>query len=452
MSRVIIAVSLPVTAGVILALALPSSHPLPTVSIYDPNPAHIWNRLYAALFVRQDASGESFGADALDAAPVVFSRHLLEKKSHHRAIQVLDEFLRTHAENLIRDPVKQAVLARDLWSVFDWSIERVPMNRGDPTYDDEKNELQTRLAEILRRLALRPQEIEALPNNYAQAVTSGRFPKEYDVRHSDRAFLPPDLFEPRGPWVLIQGTDQPPAEQHLTFFSGRSRFLIFIRLPGGRSATYDYLRKLWEYPQPWVNRSDPPEQTELNPQLPSFPAGTQVALLRQMTLFDNQGNLQAAPITESVQIRVYRNVTPGNTQPTGMAAAVETSGQQCYEVRLDRGLLFAGLQGGLREIIRDEKELFLFNALPVDELDNPKTSVDWSRVTPILQRCAMCHREAGIKSLNSLHTLLKPNPMQHDAGNNLPARWWEQDGTLIWKKNRADWGLLNDFWKRTPPQ
>ena len=41
-----------------------------------------------------------------------------------------------------------------------------------------------------------------------------------------------------------------------------------------------------------------------------FQRGTQVALVRQAILFDNQGKLAAAPITESIQIRVYHAVTP----------------------------------------------------------------------------------------------------------------------------------------------
>ena len=441
MSRVIIRVSVLVIPVAVMALAFPASHPS-TVLIYDSDPSHIWNRLYAALFVRQDASGETFGADSLDPAPAMLSRHLLERKSHHNAIRVLDEFLHTHAETLVPYPLRRAVLARDLWAVFDWSVERRSMNAGDPSYDAEKRELQVRLAEILRRLALTPQEIGALPDNYAEAVASGRFPKDYDPTHPQRAFLPPDLFDPHGPWVLIQGTDKPPAEQHVSFFSGRSRFLIFIRLPEGRKATFDYLRQVWEYPQPWVKRSDAAQQTELNPLLPPFPAGTQVALVRQMTLFDDHGNLRAAPITERVQIRVYRSVAPVNLQPTATTNATAASGQQFYEIRLDRGLLFAGLQGGLREITRDEKELFLFNSVGVDELDDPKATVDWSRVPPILERCAMCHSGPGIQSLNSRAALLKPNPMQHDAGNGL-----EQEGTLSWKKNRDNWITLNEFWK-----
>jgi hypothetical protein len=54
----------------------------------------------------------------------------------------------------------------------------------------------------------------------------------------------------------------------------------------------------------------------------------------------------------------------------------------------------------------------------------------------------MCHSGPGIQSLSSRAALVKPNPMQHDAGNGL-----EQEGTLSWKKNRDDWSMLNEYWK-----
>jgi hypothetical protein len=241
------------------------------------------------------------------------TKYLLAAPSHQRAISVLDEFMQTHAEKLIRDPVKRAIRQRDLWAVFDWSVEREANGQGEPSYDEEKRELQIRLAQVLRPPALTPEQIESLPNNYEQAVASGEFAKEYDPAHRDRAFLPPDLFDQHGPWVAIvdRGYAEPVATAHVFAFSGRSRFLVFMRLPGGRKATLDYFQTLWSFPQPWISCRDvAPDQTIENPDLPQFPAGTQVALVPQMTLFDNQGNLPPARITESVQIRVYRAI-PG---------------------------------------------------------------------------------------------------------------------------------------------
>jgi len=429
--------------------------PATPVAIYDADPAHIWNRLYAALCIREDRHGVRYGEDSLDPPLWEETEHLLSGPSHALALKVLDEFLQTHAENLIRDPVKRALLQRDLWAVFDWSVTQAPRSKR-PEYTDGKRELQVRLAEVIRRLALSAKEIEALPDNFTQAVASGEFAKEYDPAHPDRPFLPPDLFDPRGPWFWLedQGGDGPIAVNHVTEFSGRSSFLVFIRLPGGRKATVDYLQKLWNFPQPWVQGPDfAADQALVNPDLPSFPEGTEVALVRQMILFDNQGNLAPSLLIESVQMRVYRNITSTPARDFGggdMAEVAKRSGQDFYQVRLRRRQLFAGKAGGLSATEKDEKELPTFQTKGddlIDEIaDNPHSKGTWP---PALQTCLMCHSGGGVRSLNSLEKLLKPNRRQQDfpAGETYRPGWWLNAGTPNWKQDRYEWGLLNGYWK-----
>jgi hypothetical protein len=425
------------------------------VAIYDPDPAHIWNRLYAALLVRADRYRTRYVADSLDPPLWLETEHLLAGPSHPRALKVLDEFLQTHAENLIRDPVKRALLQRDLWAVFDWSVQQTQSSKR-PDYTNEKRELQTRLAEVIRRLALSPKEIEALPDNYAQAIASGEFAKAYDPAHPDRPLLPPDLFDPRGPWFWLedQGGGGPLALSHVTAFSGRSSFLVFIRLPGGRKATVDYLQTLWNFPQPWVQGPDfAADQAVVNPGLPSFPAGTEVALVRQLTLFDNQGNLAPAPVIESVQMRVYRDVTATPARYFGsgdMAEVAKNSGQDFYQITLSRPLLFSNKAGGLRAPGRDERELSTFQQKGDDLIDDisekPALKDAWP---PALQTCLMCHSGGGVRSLNSLEKLLKPNRRQQDfpGAEVYTPGWWLNAGTPYWKQDRYEWGLLNGYWK-----
>ncbi|HEX2714343.1 MAG TPA: hypothetical protein VHM88_19290, partial [Candidatus Acidoferrales bacterium] len=334
-----------------------------SVAVDDRNPGHIWNRLYSALRVREDSQRHVYGEDSLDPMLWPQSQHLLSQPSHGIALRVLDEFLRTHAENLIKDPIKRAMLQRDLWAVFDWSVQQIQWT-GTPEYSNEKRELQSRLAELLRRLALTPEQIKALPDNYAQAVGSGAFSAEYDKTQPQQLFLPPDLFDSRGPWVCITVSPEfteygGVAKLHVASISGRSVFLVFVQLPEGRKATLDYFRTLWESPQPWVQATRiAGDQSLTNPDLPSFPAGTKMALVRQMMLFDNQGKLVVSPITESVQIRVYREIThaPARDFTGGLARMALNSGQDFFEIRISRPLLFSGKQGGLRATGRDEAE------------------------------------------------------------------------------------------------
>jgi hypothetical protein len=372
--------------------------------------------------VREDAPEILDGVDSLDPLLWPETEHLLAGPSHARALRVLDEFLQTHAENLIRDPVKRAILQRDLWAVFDWSAQQQSASRR-PDYVNEKRELQSRLAEVLRRLAITPKEIESLPNNYAQAVASGSFAKEYDPAHREQAFLPPDLLDPRGPWVYIDSSPEAfnsggVAQAHVQAFSGRSRFLVFMRLPEGRKATLAYLQTLWNFPEPWVHGPESADdQSIVNSNLPSFPAGTEVALVRQMVLFDNQGNLAPAPITESVQIRAYHSITatPPRYFSGDWAQVIKNSGQDFYEVRLSRPLLFAGKDGGLRATGREEKELSTFQQQGDDEIEEMEEHPEFKKMwAPALQTCLSCHSGGGVHSLNSLEKILKPNRRQQD--------------------------------------
>lgn len=458
---------LPIAMRLVVASSGPPQTASFSIAVYDENPSHIWNRLYAALWVRRDSQGTRYGEDSLDPMLWGQSTHLLSGPSHVTALRVLDEFLRTHAENVIQDPVKRAMLQRDLWAVFDWSVQQYP---GLPEYRDEKRELQNRLAELLRRLALTQDEIKALPDNYAQAVNSGAFPAKYNPAQPQQPFLPPDLFDPRGPWVCIRpnpetfGEGVIVAKSHVSNVSGRSVFLVFMRLPEGRQATLDYFRTLWSFPQSWVAGLDDRGPLETNPDLPLFPAGTQVALVRQMILFDNHGNLAVSPITESIQMRMYREITTARARSVARGL---TSGQDFFEIRISRPMLFSSKQGGLRATGRDEIEPPTFQTEGIDPFENGVGAFDRigesdrpERVHPhftaprngtIMQRCLICHSGGGIRSFNSVDSLLKPTRVQLDPQDvNYGPRYWNESAALWWKQNCYDWGLLNGYWKARP--
>jgi len=413
------------------------------------------------FFVREDLPDTSRVPDALDPPLWLNTSYLLSSPSHERALAILDEFLKSHAEKLIPDPAKRAILTRDLWAVFDWTVERESDRPDEPAYEKEKRELQSRLAEVMRRIALTSEEIRSLPPSYAQAVASGEFAKEYDPEHRDRPFLPPDLFAPRSSWVELfsqgAGFDSGQiAAQHANAFS-RSTFMVFLRLPGGRKATFDYIRSLWDFPQPWIPRPDDKrgEQTSINLQLPQFPAGTQVALVRQLMLFDNGGELLGTPITESVQIRVYRRIEPARDSFHNLEEQREASGQDFYEFVLSRPQLFAGNGGGLRSVRRKEKEFGMFQFFGPDK-GSPAQRVGLDRYAPILDECVECHRGTGINSVNSREHLLKPYWLEHDYPENgpIPANsnpWWVDETGVSAKQKRYDWGLLNGYWISRKP-
>jgi hypothetical protein len=291
-----------------------AEEPAPGQAIYHADPEHLWNRLYEALFVRVGPDGQTYGRDRLEPLLWPESKFLLEERPNKKASTVLEEFVRNKGEKLIDDPVKRALLQRDLWLVFNW-LEGRHEGFAEPRLGAEaarsaQERLRRPLAAVIGRLALTPKEIRELPDNYATAVASGRFARQFDSEKPDQPYLPPDLFSADAPWVSAGRTDGVTAPEHLRedrdHRFNNSAFLVFLRLPGGRAATAEYLK-----------------------QLPPFPKGTEVALVRRALLIDTSHRVVPSPLTESVQLRV---------------------GGLGTEFRLSRAQLFTGRAGGLRPL------------------------------------------------------------------------------------------------------
>jgi hypothetical protein len=107
-----------VLAAALYCPSLPAvaQHRLPA-AIFDSDPNHIWNRTHSCLFVRQSADGTDYGADALDPLLWPSTQYLLTGDSHRRALARLDEFLRSHAEKIVQDPLKRAIFPPEPGSV-----------------------------------------------------------------------------------------------------------------------------------------------------------------------------------------------------------------------------------------------------------------------------------------------------------------------------------------------
>jgi len=392
--------------------------------LYHTDPEHLWNRLHDAIFVRVGPDGRAYGHDRLEPLLWRKSKHLIEAPSNKRTVSLLEEFLNNKGEKLIDDPLKRAMLQRDLWLVFTWL-------EGDHWLDNEVKEEELRaarerlrlpLATVISRLALTRDQIERLPDNYAAAVASGEFAKQFDPKHPDTPYLPADLFDTDGPWVCLGRPDGPIAPTHLrddgTNVFTNSAFLLFLRLPAGRAATVDYLQRLRAFDQPlWIevgNAKYPVEKYLPNPKIPTFPVGTEVALLRRALLVASPTAPIATALTESVQLRVYREI-PEITAPTITAGLVSgtadsrraQSWQSFHEFQLSRSLLFAGRAGGLRAIGPKERDFPIPFALSYrDEFEDHESGSNDQPFSersqhPILETCFVCHSFPGIASFNS---------------------------------------------------
>jgi hypothetical protein len=367
-------------------------------AIYASDPDHIWNRLFRLFYVRHARDGQQYGGDELDPYLWEQTKFLLSGSSHDEALTLLDEFLKQHSERLVTNPLKRALFQRDLVAVYEW----LSLPSEEPT--PGRTELRKRVAEVIRRPALSEGEIRKLPDNYDNAVRAHGFPTAYDPADPQRPFLPADLFGPKGSWVCLgEQQGRPVASDHLEFFNGRSIFLVFFQVPGGRAKTLEYLAQLRDIPKTWGANPDllpylsdgQADEAGLvpYPEPPQFPIGTRMALVRQIVLIDKDGNLMRTNLTESVQMRVYRAIH-FDLGGTG------SHSQDFFEFRISREGLLSGQAGGLRAVVPGEKEFAFFRAHGNDvfESDTEKPE-SWEGV--VLLTCSGCHEFAGMHSFIS---------------------------------------------------
>jgi len=401
----------------------------------------LWNRIHEHFHVRVAPDGTAYGFDTVDPLLWYETRYLLNGPSHARAIQLLDEFLTTGGERLVTDPLKRAVFQHDLWAIFDWLASSWE-SRGIPE-KAARTALMQRVARVIRRVALTKSQIEALPDTYAAAVASGTFVDRGD--HSPQGLLlPRDLFDASGPWIAVGGT-QPVTPQHAGEL-GRSAFIVLWSAPRGSADTAAYLRKLWDFPQPYVldDSFQLPRDGELrvkpNPALPAVPDGTRIALVRKMMLIDNTGAIVPSAVVQSIQLRAFLAAWPRH---------------QFSELRMSRADLFAGRAGGLRMIGPDEEEFITFSSKGMDvfERHESKYGPGPVRPGPVLTGCVNCHHvdfEPGIQTVLSLRQILKPITLV-DSHHDRWARYFPQTFAAADAKRRTyEWGVLAGLWQTQP--
>lgn len=376
-------------------------------------------------------------------------------KNHETVAALLEDLIKSRDPERINDPLRRAVLQHDLWLVHDWLLGAQPSSGATKKQiASAQQRLQPLLAKAIARLALTPEEIRKLPDNYASAIQSRAFPSQFDLEHPTTTFLPGDLFDPKGSWVCLRAPKGPVAPRHSRDLT-RSVFLVFLRLPGGRNATLKWLQKLQAFDGPdWVEVRARKALKRFgnripNPDFPRLPAGTQVALVRQMMVIDNKGEIAITPITQKVQMRVYRE-SPRLTAQNLLEGfgpsdqrQFDRRRQEFFELQLLRENLFADKQGGFQAISLEDKIPWKtgFGAHLYDELDTYKQL----RPVSLLRECIACHRLPGIYSLNSHRDFRTSRP---DGPSSVKlseiARETVAQASILEKKKLRDWKTLHN--------
>jgi hypothetical protein len=400
--------------------------------LYNPDPTFIWNRVHRMLHSRLSTNiQQGYGSDNLEPPLWPETQYLLTGESHRQALALLDEFLAEHAERMVTDPLHRAIFQHDLWAVFDWSDSAYPRD----VTPGQRLALQSRLAQMIQRVALSKAEIEKLPDNLAQAA---------QIKSERPSELPFDLLKQDGPWVCVfprGASGQAPVHRG---FDRESSFLVFVRLPGGSQQTRSYLRRLDENPQAWKltrRAANGPQILMRESSLPQFPAGTRFALLRQMLLLDNRGEVVATHLTESIQMRLHKTVPPDPFTP---------GEQENFEFRLSRNLLFAGKTGGLRQVTATETEFPIFSTKGNDPFEHSSHQEDL-RALPILSRCGSCHEASGIYAVRSYANelvRLEVGPIETPGLFEATPAELIQGAIEIDRLTRHDLGLLQGMWLR----
>jgi hypothetical protein len=159
-----------------------------------------------------------------------------------------------------------------------------------------------------------------------------------------------------------------------------------------------------------------------------------VAMVRRALAVDRSAKVRVTPVTELVQIRVYRQI------PKDARNGPLPEEQDVCEFVLDRGMLFAG-KHGLRAIGADDvQEPFERHegADPFEER-GPRRHRAEMPSGPQLKTCIQCHNSPGVRSVLSMQRGLRS---QHAEIFRTYAWDVEMNSTVTAKVKRFNWGLL----------
>ena len=160
-----------------------------------------------------------------------------------------------------------------------------------------------------------------------------------------------------------------------------------------------------------------------------------VAMVRRALAIDQKTKVRLTPLTELVQIRVYRRI-PQEAEANFQGDFGE---QDVYEFILDRAKLFVG-EPGLQAVGRDDPAEPHFDRSEMSnpfERDNP-----FAPHMPQLKTCIQCHQGPGIYSLTSMERGLGKD--RKGLRENFRTYTWdvEENYTVRAKVQQYNWGML----------
>jgi hypothetical protein len=372
-------------------------------AIYSSDPDDSWNRIFYYLFSRRIETrlSEQFpeGAPFVDGV----STRLFERDEiGDRAIDPLypSNFANSGKylvltgpayanfkkalqdaldDNVQRSPVARALMQSDLWGAHD--IVFVPFPRGNEKDLEQRRAIVLDLiSRLIKKIALTPEQIKFLPDNYPAAVRARSFP---DVFAKDSGWIEVLWFYPRA---------------HDSFAGFRRTSRLFLNLKQPQSDVQRFLGGM-------------PDRQESNP----ISGLDGVALVTQLLLIDSQGKLQPTSLTSEIQVRLFETATKDSIKPSDgalkmMDGTFERARLQICEI--SRKLFLQEPESGGLVQEDDNSPAYagrygFAEGEPVDQGGPDQRTL----VAPPIQvtlrgRCAFCHRD----DLTQLNTFAIARP------------------------------------------
>ena len=371
-----------------------------SVTLYDPDPSALWNRVRASLLSRFSPG------DALDLGMTTmhadYYKLAYSGGPNALALEVLREFAEAPMMPKI-SPLQRAVMQRDLITVYQWAVARRDVSDSGPALQS----LIRMLARAISHVALSEAEIRKLPDNYALAAAKPESVHVLDPA-APKAFLPKDLLADDGEWIAVRDAQEERSitPMHDQEFEGCAVFEVRMRHPLGRKAGLEFLAQLTGRPrmprQGFLHEGrgtltltgTAGKTAQSPPTLPEgeFPSGTAWALIRRCVLATPDGKPVISPLVDTIQVRVYHDVIKSGPE-----------GQFAFEWEAKPSLTISG--AGFHLVQPQEQWLQRF---PARNIDRPIDTM----------LCLVCHDSAGRESVLSRNV---PLPEMEDRAAKLKA-------------------------------
>jgi hypothetical protein len=403
--------------------------------IYSADPNDSWNRIFYYLFSRRfEAFLSSEFPDAApvrpfelmmpeDQKPLISERTFMRDEVGDRAIDPLYPAFMSNVgsrlvltdpaytafrgaindalrEDVPRSAVARAIMQNDLWSAYDVFYRyHYYGEKGEADLAAHRLVVLDLLSREIRKIALSPDEIRALPGNYAAARATNSLP---------------DLFGKKGGWVEVRWFPERLHDEAVDFRRVTRVFLEPACPPGDM--------------QEFLNRFRSEDQdiaANLNG----------VALVTQLLLIDTRGSLQATNVFTDVQVRLFQKTPQGAPAKTEIQMA-EISRKQW---------IAAPDSGGLASDSENDPAYAptAGNDYAFASIFDTPSGPSAPAVVKLRTRCVSCHGSQDLTNVMTFNMIVPPKQGKGPPVRQLnPSKHESADFVISQKVKSKDWIAL----------